>query len=183
MISSKWLEEEAFNKEANTYCYWKKDSFNRRQELKEHGFKYNGILGWHSPINMKEYDLIEVAATEVLDCTQADAPAYLASAKDVLKRKVIESRPSLSEWIYKEDCRINNFPAIVEEVSPYIAGDWGSFRVITFKSGNDLLSWRTSVDFPYGKGDKVLLSARIKSHTDNDGEKVTNINYVKVKQI
>ena len=108
---AKWLEDEAFSEDGFTFCYIMPDSYARKNELKNAGFKYNANLGWHRPTaDDFEEGVICISANDVADFSAWGSGTYRASAKQFVKDAAKHMLPvSNSEWIGEEGEKVKDF--------------------------------------------------------------------------
>ncbi len=152
------------------------DSYARKGELKDAGFKYNPNLGWHrATADGFEEGVIRISVDEVADFSAWGSGTYRASAKQFVKDAARPMLPaSNSEWIGEEGEKVKGITAEITGIYGY-EGRWGYTNNITFKSGDNVIKWSTSTNVVYNIGDKVIIMGTVKGHEEYNGEKYTRL--------
>ena len=185
-----WLVANGFNEEGITYFYCQKDSYDIRKELREAGFLFNQALLWHCPCIPEGYSdkVVPILAKDIVDFSIWGEGYYHADIKqyiqDILNKKNA-AVAECGEWLDEvEGARLYDIPAEVQYIKD-IYTNYGYQKIITFLTldKNIKLRWFTKVNFKYSIGDKILLTATIKSKIiDNYAkkERITLITRCKV---
>ena len=65
----KWLKDNGFNENLETYVYFLDNSYEIKETLKDDGFRFNKVLYWHTPELKEEYSdkTIKVALDEIAE--------------------------------------------------------------------------------------------------------------------
>ena len=181
---AKWLEDEAFSEDGFTFCYIMPDSYARKNELKNAGFKYNANLGWHRPTaDGFEEGVIRISANDVADFSAWGSGTYRASAKQFVKDAAKHMLPvSNSEWIGEEGEKVKDIVAEIISIYGY-EGRWGYTSNITFKSGDNIIKWSTSTNIVYNVGDKVKIAGTVKAKEEYNNEKYTRLTRCRLTEI
>ena len=181
---AQWLEDEAFSEDGFTFCYIMPDSYARKNELKNAGFKYNANLGWHRPTaDGFEEGVICISANDVADFSAWGSGTYRASAKQFVKDAAKHMLPvSNSEWIGEEGEKVKDIVAEIISIYGY-EGRWGYTSNITFKSGDNIIKWSTSTNIVYNVGDKVKIAGTVKAHEEYNNEKYTRLTRCRLTEI
>jgi len=180
---AKWLSDNGFNAEGNTYLYIKEDSYQIKDELKAAGYKYNPMLKWHGPTAGEFEDATEAHnVEEFYELTAWGTYVPYADAKSKVESIIRASRPvSTSEWIGSVGDRLKNIPVTLVGIYPF-EGKYGMSQIVKFndESGNQII-WFTSVDIQVEVGECCFLSGTIKKLSEYKGVKNTIVTRCKVK--
>lgn len=68
--NQKFFQKEGFNSEGTTYIVTSSNSYEVKEMLKEEGYKYNGILGWHGSEPSKCVKTVPLQADQVYQKNQ-----------------------------------------------------------------------------------------------------------------
>lgn len=172
---AKWLSDNGFDTEGNTFLYVKEDSYQKKDELKAAGYKYNPVLKWHGPAAGGFEEATEVHnVEEFYQLTAWGAYTMLSDAASKVESIIEASRPaSTSEWI--GDIGEKLCDVVVTLVSVYgFEGRYGFSQVVRFETeeGN-VLTWFTGVDIKVKVGESCLLTGTVKKLDEYKGEKTT----------
>lgn len=187
MTKEKWLEWNGFSTDGFTYCAIGDNTFAIKDWLKENGFKFNPTLKWHSPqpVDMPEgYGLLTLAFDDIAkwDDTYKEA-YYFEKTKAIVNKAFKEAAgPSLSEYVGEVGQRLRNMTAIYESTRGF-AGVYGWTNIHTFKVGEDVLVWFTTVELTADVGATVDLTGTVKKHEEFRGIKTTQLSRCIVKEV
>lgn len=181
---AQWLSSNGFSAEGKTYIYAKPDSYDRKEELKDLGFKFNPNLLWHIAEVPYEYaaDVVEVSLDEVVTISAWGVGSYAASAKQLILDRIADAQPeSTSEWIGEEGEKINDLPVTLVRASGF-GGRYGWSNIYKFEDelGN-VITWFTSKVLDLEIDDSCFLSGTIKKLDEYQGEKQTVMTRCKIE--
>lgn len=181
-----WLLENGFNEAGITYVYIADDSYNRKDELKAAGWRYNALVGWHNgEINVpyNEEDIYILDADTAAEFGMYGDGTWKYSVKEVIaKAKASLKAESRSEWVGLEKEKIIDLPVVLKRKSS-CQTRFGWSNIYTFMNDKDELVWFTSSNINLEEGKKYLLSATIKAHNEYKGKKQTVVKRTKVKEV
>ena len=184
---AQWLERNQFNAEGLTAVYVGSNSFDVKTELKEAGWKYSPIFGWRSA-DISAIDTYGEDNVAILSVDQVASfniygeGCFLSTCGNLIQQLKDARKPqSLSNWVGTEKEKLVDLPVVIQRISGF-GSRFGWTNVITFISGNDILTWFTSSNVSnYEEGEKYLLSATVKEHSIFKDEKQTLLLRVKLK--
>ena len=184
---AQWLERNQFNTEGLTAVYVGSNSFDVKAELKEAGWKYSPIFGWRSAdvsaIDTYGEDNVAIlSADQLVSFNIYGEGCFLSTCGNLIQQLKDARKPqSLSNWVCEVKEKLVDFPVVIQRISGF-SSRFGWTNVITFVSGNDILTWLTSSNVSdYEEGEKYLLSATVKEHSTYKDEKQTLLLRVKLK--
>lgn len=185
-IIDKWLLENAFNERGTTYIYFPRDSYDKRGELKDAGFRFHKDLLWHIAEIPEGYEdvCVEVPFEEVAILTVWGQALFKPEVKKIIDKILDEKRPKIvskSEWVGEADEKIKHLPAKLNSIKD-ITTKYGTTKLVEFEDeeGN-IYNWWTQTNIPLVEGTDIFLNGTIKRHTIYNGVKITVISYVKMK--
>ena len=177
-----WLQREGFDSDGMTWIYKEVDSYDRKEELKALGFRYNPNLVWHIanlPAGYEEH-CFQINVTEVATFSAWGTGTYNIDAQKMIKEKIESYRPAAapSEWIGVEGEKIE-VPATCVSIREF-EGAFGLSQVFTFndEEGN-VIVWFSASHPDISVGDSGILKAGVKAHTEYKGQKQTQITRAK----
>lgn len=180
-----WLKTNGWSEEGITYIITG-ESYSIKDELKENGFKYDTVLGWHKSFKDSRYEdrLLEINLDDVVDISAWGKGSYKIEAKDFIKNKLAETQPkSTSEWIGEVGEKIKDIK--VQLVKKYSFDTrYGLSTAFTFQTeeGN-VLVWFTSTFPAHEVGDWVIIAiATIKKLDEYKETKQTIITRPRFKE-
>lgn len=172
---AKWLSDNGFNAEGNTFLYVKEDSYQKKDELKAAGYKYNPILKWHGPAASGFEEATEVHnVEEFYQLTAWGSYAMLSEAESKVKSIIEASRPaSTSEWVGEIGKRLRDIPVTLLSMHGF-EGRFGYSNVLKFVDENqNVYTWFTGAEIGIEVGESCFLSGSVKDHSEYKGEKTT----------
>ena len=179
---TEWLLNHSFTKEGFTICYIGADSYTRRAELKNEGFRYDSVLGWHiAETNITE-NIIKIAFDDVYTWNPYHKTAYYKNgAADTIKAMRRLPKNSSSEFVGEIGERRRDQSLKVISKFNY-KNSFGSGVILRFEDANkNLYCWFTSTFPNVEVNDVVNIDYSIKKHEIYNEEKVTYITRCKIK--
>lgn len=179
-----WLSNNNFTEDGMTTVYVGSNSFEIKAELKENGWTYSPLIGWHiGRVNVTDYDLNNLAEISVDDVAAFNLygeGCWLSTAKNFVEQiKNDRKPPSLSKWVGTEKEKITNIPVTVKSIRGFQTR-FGWTNVITFLNGENILTWLTTTTIKFAVGESCYLSATIKEHNEYNGQKQTVVTRAKL---
>lgn len=179
-----WLSNNNFTEDGMTTVYVGSNSFEIKAELKENGWTYSPLIGWHiGRVNVTDYDLNNLAEISVDDVAAFNLygeGCWLSTAKNFVEQIKNDRKPlSLSEWVGIEKEKITNIPVTVKSIRGFQTR-FGWTNVITFLNGENILTWFTTTTVKFAVGESCYLSATIKEHNEYNNEKQTVVKNCKL---
>lgn len=185
-----WLRKEGFSDEG---CIWiiLGDSYSIREQLKEQGCRFNGLLGWHSSKELPEIPTAKLTADDLAD-VDVDGRYFWGCYSDVVEKCNAK----------REEYRLNNIPASEHigtigekiEIRAKLNG-WHTYTttfnyrkithwIYTFtdEKGNQLI-WNTTACIDADEGDSVIVKGTIKAHGEFRNIKQTELQRCKITKI
>lgn len=188
-----FLEKNGFNAEGYTFVVLG-DTYKAKDELKDLGCKFNGILGWHSPKELDGYRTMKVSIDDAYDkdftgtytwqMWKTDLKGKIEKANDDYRKET----EGVSEYIGsikdKVDTEAVYMRSVYWEQPSYC--EWNGMEIMyihTFKIGSDILIWKTGCGLGnIEEGSEVHLKGTIKDHKEYDGVKQTVLTRCKVER-
>lgn len=182
-----WLERQGFNEKGYTYCYVAPDSYSRKEELKEAGFKYNPHLGWHRGSNEGyENETVEVHRSVIVEFTAWGEGIYYPNTKDIVAKKAEAILPeSTSDYVGTVGERIT-IEATLSSMRT-VNTRFGLNNVFDFNDkDNNVLVWFTTSDKFAGVaevGRTYSITGTIKKHETYRAVKQTYLSRCIIKEV
>ena len=184
----KWLDENGFNENEETYVYFLDNSYEVKETLKDDGFMFNRNLYWHTP-NIKEgYEdkTIKVNLNEVAQINAWGTGTYNAEAKEYIEKKMFSANGgNEGEWLgdFSDIGKTVNVIATLTGVKE-VEGKYGLTQLVQFvdEKGNNI-NWWTSVKIPYAIGTKLSVEGAIKGLDKYKNQKITILKKCKLSEV
>ena len=176
----KWMERHGFD-ENGTYIALG-DTYAIKDELKENGWKYDNVAGWHKadPTGF-DGDIQFIPIEEVIVFTAWGEGAYKEGAKEYFNQFKCKDAGIAQRSVYLEDESFSGLRAILTKKGSYISR-FGLNYIYTFHTPEDYeLVWFTTKQIPQKEGDEVTISGRVKDRKEYRGINQTIVNYCKLK--
>lgn len=179
---AKWLSDNGFDAEGNTFLYVKEDSYQKKDELKAAGYKYNPVLKWHGTAAGGFEEATEIHnVEEFYQLTAWGTYTLLRDAASKVESIIEASRPaSTSEWFGAIGKRFKEVPVTLVGIYGF-QGQYGYSQVVKFQTETgDVLTWFTSVNIPVEVGENCFLTGTVKKWDEYRGERTTIITRAKI---
>lgn len=184
---AEWLTKNGFTSEGFTAVYIGANSFDVKNELKEQGWKYSPIFGWRSADvsaieTYGEDNVAILSADQLVSFNLYGDGCFLSTAANLIQQLRDAHKPqSKSEWVGEVKEKLVDLPVVIQRITGF-GSRFGWTNVVTFTSGDSILTWFTSSDISdFEQGEEYLLSATVKEHTMYKDEKQTVLLRVKLK--
>ncbi len=193
--NAEFFQKQGFNAEGKTYVILG-DTYKIKDELKQLGCKFTGILGWHIDHQLDGYDSLEV---DVNDCYYKDYAGIYRwnqwqddglSERIKEANKQVKAKRSTSEHVGQIGDKIRITATMTG--FHYYKTKFGDVNIYTFTDiFKNVFVWKTSgylektIDGlckPVLKGDQVELIGTVKDHDEYEGIKQTILTRCKVIQ-
>ena len=174
-----------FNENLITYMVVGGNTYEIKDDLKEHGAKFNSVLNWHMPyqITLPEgYSFCEISFDEVYRFKPLAKEAELnIDAAKIVEEKMATMLGNGTSEFYPEDegTRIKGVEAKVEKIAGF-SGVYGYTYIYNFSTDNFHFVWMTSSHQSLEEGDAVILTGTIKKFDTYRGVKITYLTRCKV---
>jgi len=179
-----WLQHNGFDAEGNTFLYIKGDSYAIKDELKDAGFHWCGLLKRWMRGSADNYEdrVIKVKAENILEFSAWGEGHYFSDAKNYIDKLVsaIEAPTVPSEYIGEVGDR-TSFNVTLIKIGGF-SGRYGYTYVYSFKDKNEnLLTWMSAKNIGREVGESFLITGTIKNHQEYNHQKVTYITRCVIK--
>lgn len=181
----KWIADNGFNEEGNTFIYAKNDSYDVKEDLKAVGFKFSYPLMWHISSVPAGYEdkVICVTLDEIVEFSAWGKGTFKTGTKENIEKRLKGFDPIISEWFGNAGEHFDNVIAILKSIKA-VQTRWGISNLVTFVTeNNEILNWWTTVTVTAEVGSKIFLSGNIKDHTEYNETKITTVSRCKLKEI
>lgn len=195
--NKEWMEREGFNEAGITFVVLG-NTYEIKDDLKAHGAKFNGFLGWHMP-NAEGYDAVPVQLEKItqhlwngrLDyiSNYAEIRELVSKLKDEAEQllKVKNGEP-ISEYVGKVGERLEFEADLVGEFTfetpGYMSWETELMHIYKFKTAEgNIVVWKTTSYISEYFEDNVKhfkFKGTVKEHSEYKGEKQTVVNRVKI---
>lgn len=186
-----YFERRGFDESGRTWVYTG-DTFAKREELKEAGAKYDGILGWHSASKIEAYPAVQFAPEfqkdncgVIIGFTRYDSEV-IADRQKLVEEAEAKANPSE---------HVGNIGDKVEFSGTYVKHAWYErpkymgygtetvwIHTISDEHGN-IFVWKTKNALcGFKDGDKVSVRGTVKEHTEYKGIKQTVLQRCNIKE-
>ena len=185
----KWLKDNGFNENLETYVYFLDNSYEIKETLKDDGFRFNKVLYWHTPELKEEYSdkTIKVALDEIAEISAWGTGYYKENAKDYIEKKMFDARGEKEgEWLgdpaLDVDKKITVIATLVDVVE--VSTRFGMTQLVKFvdEFGNSI-NWWTSVEIKYEVGTKLSITGTIKGFDRYKNKKITVMKRCKLSEV
>lgn len=175
-----------FNKNGETFVYFPSDSFEVKDTLKAVGFTFNSSLLWHIAEVPDGYEdkCIKINLKDVAIIGKNGRGEYLSSARKYVDSIIASLLPAdTSEWMLEIGEKFEELFVTVKSIKETDSFyGWQQIIKMDDADGNHLL-WRTTVDFPFEIGSKVLLKGTVKDLKEYNGVKYTIVTRCKARGV
>ena len=182
---AEWLSNNNFTEDGMTTVYVGSNSFEIKAELKENGWTYSPLIGWHiGRVNVTDYDLNNLAEISVDDVAAFNLygeGCWLSTAKNFVVQIRNSRKPiSKSEWIGKIGERLYDIPVTLIFVHGY-NNQFGYSQVVKFETEDKSeIIWFTASDIQIKVGEKGILTGTVKKHDIYKNSKITIVTRCKI---
>lgn len=176
-----WLERNGFNKEGYTFVVTG-ESYSIKDDLKSAGYHFCSILKWHKAEDLGDFSdrVVKIEVSEVAEFNKYGEGHFKTGALEYIENIINPKEPSNSEWVGTEGERMT-FENVVLERKSSFEGRFGYSNVYTFKAGENILTWFSTVDIEKEVGDTFTLVGTVKNHTEYKDVKQTVLTRCKIK--
>lgn len=184
VAKEKWLEKNGFTATGKTFMALG-DTFNIKDSLKEAGFKYNDILGWHNTEDCG-FECAEVVFEDVYSWNyEAAAPSVKENAHARMK-EIRVPKIEISTKFYDAEVgdRIRDIPVTLAD-KKVVDTQYGVSTMYAFKGADDawFIWWTTSNKYRLNIGDKAFLTGTIKAFNEYNGYNQTVLTRCKIESV
>lgn len=174
-----WLKYNGFNNEKNTYIVTG-ETYSIKDKLKQAGFLYHPILGWHKASFDSAYQdrLIKIHADQILTLTAWGEPFFFPNVKEI-----IDAAAPVEDTLNWVGTIGKPLPAVkVKYISKsQYNSKYGLQYIYHFiDENNNELVWFSTIMLKKSIGDEFTIAARIKDHKLYKNKKQTIISRVKI---
>lgn len=185
----KWLKDNGFNENLETYVYFLDNSYEVKETLKDDGFRFNKVLYWHTPELKEEYSdkTFKVALDEIAEISAWGTGYYKENAKDYIEKKMFDARGEKEgEWLGDPALDVNKKITVVATLVDIVEVNtrFGLTQLVKFvdEFGNSI-NWWTSVEIKYEVGTKVSITGTIKGFDRYKNKKITVMKRCKLSEV
>lgn len=182
---AEWLKKECFTSDGVTTVYVGSNSFDVKDQLKEEGWKYSPLLGWHiAEADVEKYgaeNLAEVSVNDLAAFNLYGEGCWLSTAKNFVDQiKNDRKPPSLSEWVGEVGERLYDISVTLVSVHGY-NNQFGYSQVVKFETEDKSeIIWFTASDIQIKVGEKGMLTGTVKKHDIYKNNKITIVTRCKI---
>ena len=144
----KWLKDNGFNENLETYVYFLDNSYEVKETLKDDGFRFNKVLYWHTPELKEEYSdkTFKVTLDEIAEISAWGTGYYKENAKDYIEKKMFDARGEKEgEWLGDPALDVNKKITVVATLVDIVEvntlptfSEYEVYKVTEFKELVDL---------------------------------------------
>lgn len=168
------------------YVVGGKSTYEIKDWLKEHGFKFNPALLWYTSHKVEVPEGYALAAIPFFDVFTWNYKLKDFLMKDEAKERAEAALatlaiPSKSEWIGEEKERLRDLEVVLTGCHSF-DGYYGTTFIYTFHQDDNVLVWMTSSCKDIEVGDHLFLTGTVKSHDEYKGEKQTKLSRCIIKR-
>lgn len=181
--NAKWFTKEGFSAEGKTWVVIG-DTYDRKDELKNAGARWNSLLGWH--FDKDTEGCFEVSVEEVAYKTYADRWTYEAysDVMDFIKARQAEHAPkSTSKHIGNVGDKIQlelTFKAEFSYETHYTYHGETHYIYKFADADGNIVIWNTSSYQELEEGNTYAVKGTIKNHGEYKGEAQTELQRCKI---
>lgn len=187
-IRKKWIEDNGFSEDGVTYVYFPTDSYDRKEELKDNGFRFNYTLLWHTATVPEGFadQVVKVDLNDVVEFNAFGRGGYILGAKEKVERLIAAARPvPPSEYIGAVKDKIENLKVKLTAVRGFETR-YGFSQIVRFETETgDIVKWFTTVNIPFEIGSELYLNGTIKELVEDkyeNGARVTVLTRCKLRE-
>ena len=185
MTQIEWFEKNGFNEKGETFAVVG-NSYSIKDKLKELGYKYNSILGWHGPAVAAlptEFSHIMFHFEDMYKWDDSiGLPIFFPESKKKIERAFADAiGTSSSQYLGVIGNRLNYLDATYLGSSGF-SNNYGYTYIHNFDVNGDILIWFTTKELPLEKGAKIFLSGTVKKHEEYKGAKTTILTRCIIRQ-
>lgn len=174
-----------FNENLITYMVVGENTYEIKDDLREHGAKFNSVLNWHMPYQIalpEGYSFCEISFDEVYDFKPLAKSAEMKiDANQIVEDKLAEMLGEGASEFYPEDegTRIRGIEATVGKITGF-SGAYGYTYIYNFIADNFHFVWMTSSHQTLEEGDAIVLAGTIKKFDTYKGVRQTFLTRCKI---
>lgn len=173
---AEWKQEKGFVND-RIYVVGIEDSFERKDEIKAAGGRYNSCAGWYFSEPHDEFQTVEMTAEECLIENAWAKLDWRSTIRETLKAKLPQMPESEHVGAVGEKV---NMELTLEHIR-YYDTHFGTTWVYSFKDENgNTLVWKTSAHQEVEEGNKFHVKGTIKEHGEYRGTKQTVLTRCKI---
>lgn len=177
-----WYAKNGFNENGISYIVLG-NTYDIKEELKEKGFRYNELMGWHGSSN--EYPSVEVSFEELYDWIDAAGyPNIKEGAYNIVieKKKSAENFSASGHFIGEVKERLRNLKLSLILLNNF-ESRFGYCTLLKFKDNDgNIFTWYTSTVPQVKIGDTLLVTGTVKEHKVYNNEKETVLTRCKIEK-
>lgn len=185
----KWLKDNGFNENLETYVYFLNDSYEKKETLKDDGFKFNKVLYWHNPELKEGYanKVVKVNLDEIAEISAWGTGYYKENSKEYVEKKMFDARGEKEgEWLGDPakdiDKKISIIATLVDIVE--VSTRYGMTQLVKFEDeAGNCINWWTSVDIKFEVGTKLNVIGTIKDFDRYKNKKITLLKRCKLSEV
>lgn len=184
---AEWLHKNGFSADGITSIYIGEDSFDKKDILKSAGFIYHPSLGWHIGQagfvvdSIETNNIVELKVDELATFNDFGEGYWLSTASTVVNSIKTARKPqSNSQFLGEIGETLRDIPVVVSRISGYVS-NFGYNTIVTFKNGENIITWFTTSALKFAEGDEGILTARVKDHKTYKETPQTIVTYAKFK--
>ena len=175
-----WMQDRGFSKDGKIFCVSGGNTFLIKDLLKEQGFKYSTLFGWHSNTEKPvpaPYSLVCLTFDELYLWEPQYKRAFpYTDFKQKIKNKIYinNEKENDSEFIGTIGEREYNLLAIYKK-SKYVRKETYGYYIHSFSHLGNKIIWVTKKRLDIEVGQSIMLSGTVAAHSLVGNTKVTKM--------
>ena len=179
---AEWPQKNGFDNLGNTWIFVKGDTYAIKDSLKENGYKFNKILGWHGAECLEDlpegYEICQVGFHEVYRFEPyATEPDFVG--KEYIEQ--LKTDAGQGEFVGEIGERLRALDVQLMSIREY-DGAYGLSYIYQFSYKGDILIWMTSKWMDIEPDKWYVLTGTVKKHNSYKGMNQTYLSRCIVKE-
>ena len=179
---AEWPRKNGFDNLGNTWIFVKGDTYAIKDSLKENGYKFNKILGWHGAECLEDlpegYEICQVGFHEVYRFEPyATEPDFVGKAHI----EQLKANAGQGEFVGEIGERLRTLDVQLMSIREY-DGAYGLSYIYQFSYKGDILIWMTSKWMDIEPDKWYVLTGTVKKHNSYKGMNQTYLSRCIVKE-
>lgn len=183
--NQEFFKDQGFDTNGRTYVVLG-NTYAIKEELKEKGAKWSNQFGWHLPVNLPEYETVEILVDDVYNkdafgiyrWNQWKGQDETYSAKIQAAKDKLYAKDSTSEYQFEAGQKVEIELNVIK--INWFDSIYGTHYIYNMQDANgNVFIWKTACN-EIREGAKVTIKATVKEHKEYRGVKQTILTRCKV---